>query len=98
MLEYSLVSTPCNAGAVTLEQSESALFFKIMPDNETCDCGGDCKSPVKCAGHQDRRKLQFRFIDSRPPRANTEAIAAVASQVIRAAIQEQADKILGKVR
>jgi hypothetical protein len=98
LLEFSLVSVPCNADATTLEQS--GLFFKIMPDGAECGCAEPCKGDVKCAGHKKPtpRKLVFQFIDSRPPKADTAAVAAVAAQVIRKEIQKQVDAILGKVR
>lgn len=96
LYEFSLVSTPCNADAITLEQA--GLFFKILPDGAECGCAEPCKGDVKCAGHKDKRKLQFVFVDSRPPKADTAAVAAVARKVIQEAIQQQADKIMGRVR
>ena len=96
LLEYSLCAVPANAGATTLENVEG-LAFKILGDGETCDCPSPCKGDPKCGGHRDRRKLQFVFVDSRPPQADTAAIAAVARKVVQEEIQRRADKLMGKV-
>ena len=59
LLEYSLVPVPANPDAQTPKDAEGELekvCFKILADDAECGCGGDCKGPVKCAGHKESQQ------------------------------------------
>jgi hypothetical protein len=93
LLEFSLVSVPCNADATTLEQS--GIFFKILRDGEECGCAEPCKGAVKCGGHKDKRPpLRFRFVAGPPaPRKiPREELLAVARQVFKEAAEDRIKK------
>lgn len=96
LLEYSLVGVPMNPGATTFKDAET-LAFKILPDGAECGCVESCKGAVKCGGHKDKRTLQFRFVDSRPPKATREEVAIIARGVLKAELDRRVRAVMGKV-